>query len=107
MKRLWAAGALVVLGLWFGYSLGYHHGRQVERAAWQGTEVVEFDRGDGQLERWSQSSDPAHPGRIKMVRSQGNRRLRVYYANPHVTMGYEYAGQPPMNAPDPRNMLVR
>jgi hypothetical protein len=107
MKRIWAAGAFVVLGLWLGYCLGYHHGRQDEQAAWLGTEVVEFDRGDGQLERGSQSLDPAHPGRIKLVPIHDNRRFGIYYSNPHVKTGYEYAGRPPMNAPDPRDMLVR
>jgi hypothetical protein len=74
----------MVLGLWFGYSLGYHHSSQDEWAAWKATEVVELDRGDVQLVRGSKSSDPAHPGRIKLVQSSANSRLRVYYADPQI-----------------------
>ena len=34
MKTTFVSGLLVMLALWFGYSLGYHHGRRDESSNW-------------------------------------------------------------------------
>jgi hypothetical protein len=104
MKRIWAAGALVVLALWFGYSLGYHHGKQAERAAWEATEMVGLEGNDGWQMTWSKSSNRWLTNWVKIDRKD---RLRVYYSDPHFRMGYEVAGKPVMNTPDLRNTEVR
>jgi hypothetical protein len=104
MKWIWAAGALVVLGLWVGYYFGYHHGRQSERAAWESMEVVGLEGENGWRMTWSKSSSRWLTNRVKLDRKD---RLRVYYTNPRVTMGYEIRAQPAINTPDPRTMLVR
>jgi hypothetical protein len=38
MKTIGTAAVLVLLALWLGYYLGYHHGVQQERRAWLATE---------------------------------------------------------------------
>jgi len=58
----------VVLALRVGYSLGYHHGRQTERAAWEATEVVGLEGEDGWRMTWSKSSSRWLRNRAMLVR---------------------------------------
>ena len=104
MKRIWVAVVFVVLALWIGYDLGYHHATRNERAAWETSEVVELEQDNAPPTFLSKASGPPLARRIKIDRKDS---LGVYYANPHVTMGYEVASQPVVNTPDPRNTPVK
>jgi hypothetical protein len=107
MKRIWVAIVSVVLGVWFGYYLGYHHGQQGELAAWLAGEEVEFDARTGQLDAVYQSSVPSPAGARKFVqRSMRPSRFR-YYADPHTGFIVKSGPRQVENVPDPRSMLVK
>jgi hypothetical protein len=44
MKTTFIGSLLVMLALWFGYSLGYHHGRREESSCWWSR--LQFQNGD-------------------------------------------------------------
>jgi hypothetical protein len=106
MKRIWVTIVSVVLGLWFGYYLGYHRGQQGELAAWRATQQVEVDAKDGQILKMSQWSPPSREGVRKLVNRPSVHQLRVYYEDPHAKPGMVLSPRQAENVPDPRSMLV-
>jgi hypothetical protein len=51
MKTILTAAAFVVLALWIGYALGYHHGVRNEQKAWSST--YQLDRSGQRIyNRW-------------------------------------------------------
>ncbi len=51
MKTILAGAAFVVLALWIGYALGYHHGVRNEQKAWSST--YQLDRSGQRIyNRW-------------------------------------------------------
>ena len=88
MKRTIPAAVAAVLVLWLGYFLGYHHGLQEERRAWEATREVS----------------------LVSVTNRGiiTQSTRWSYMNPHYIPLY-FVAEPTgrgaktvMNAPDPR-----
>jgi len=87
MKKMVSASVGAVVVLWFGYSLGYHHGLREERGAWEATREV------------------------SMISVTNNGRAtaatRICYVDPHhplyVISGPKGRGAGPnQNGPDPR-----
>jgi hypothetical protein len=106
MKRIWVAFVSVALGLWFGYSLGYHNGLQKERKAWHEAEQVVFDSKSGELEGVFQRSVSTPAGRVKYVKTSKRPSHAWYYADPHTGIIVNSGPRRAENVPDPRSMLV-
>jgi hypothetical protein len=107
MKRTWVAVSAVALGLWIGYYLGYRHGTQQERTAWQNSEEVDVSTEDGKLVVLYANSASTPTGRVKRVQPAKRPNGGIYYANPHVGREVRVAFRPQVNVPDPRNTPVK
>lgn len=103
---MWVGMVSVVLGLWFGYYLGYHHGKQSELAAWRAAEQVELETEDGKLVAVPVSSASERRVRITTARLAERLRHGVYYADPHRKTRVSMSPRRAENVPDPRSMLV-
>ncbi len=97
--------ASVILGLWAGYSLGYHQGKQEEQAAWLAAEQVVFDSKDGQLGAVYQALVPTPNGPRKFPQPSKRPSRFMYFADPHC--GVVMTALRAQNAPDLRNTPVR
>ncbi|MGO8929999.1 MAG: hypothetical protein ACLQU3_24285 [Limisphaerales bacterium] len=96
MKTTGTATALAVLALWLGYYLGYHNGVEQERRAWLATE---------------QAITLPPPSVAAVGRNLQRPRIsaaRTFYSNPHSGRTFIATyGPPPINVPDPRNILTK
>jgi hypothetical protein len=94
MRTIGAAAVLAVFALWLGYYLGYHNGVEQERRAWLATEET--------------LPDPKPTVTTGRPAIQTSRWTRTFYRNPYVggTM-FVGSGPAPVNAPDPRDTLVK
>ena len=92
MKTIGTAAVLVLLALWLGYYLGYHHGVQQERRAWLATEQTVT------LPPASVAAD----GRV--LQRPRISAGRTFYSDPHSGQSFIASfGPPPVNVPDPRD----
>jgi hypothetical protein len=107
MKRVLAVFVAVLLGLWAGYSLGYHHGTRRERSAWLASEEVMFNPKDGQINAVWQALVSTPEGPRKFVEPSKRPSRIAYYADPHSGKTFIAGVGHAVNTPDPRNTPVK
>ena len=96
MKTIGTAAVLVLLALWLGYYLGYHHGVQQERRAWLATEQA------------ITLPPPSVAAGGRILQRQRISAARTFYSNPHFgKMFIASLGPPPVNVPDLRDTPVK
>ena len=107
MKRISAAGVFVALALWVGYALGYTQGKRHERAAWESTGVVVFDK---------DFSPPTPEDKVALPSSKAGEddtdglhtsRMHFYYTNPHAGIVVPPPGGHAVNTADPRSVPLK
>lgn len=106
MKRMWLVVVPLVLGLWAGYSLGYHHGTRQERSAWLGSEEVRFDPRDGRINVACGALVSTPEGPRKFVEPSKRPSRIAYYADPHSGKTFVATVGRTVNQPDLRNTPV-